>query len=370
MNKRCLQNFCAAMMIVSILIRAAVAAGLDIRSGKALADTAASAELAQWVLYLETGRRADWPEEAARTVRVWPVVVEEAVPAAAAEIPDEPSDPAAERPGAVPAAEEAPAAAPETAFGFTDAEADAIKSAGACSYTVDKRALLQQPSTLDLSQDGPKVLIVHTHSCEAYTPTAAWDYEASDTLRTRDKDRSVVRVGSEIAAVLEEAGIETIHDTALNDDPAYSGAYARMLTTIEGYLEQYPSIQMVLDVHRDAAEDARGMQLAYTADIAGEPCAQVMLVVGTDEGGLEHPGWRENLANALKLQALLNRDYPGLCRPVDLRTERFNAHTSPGALLAEFGAAGNTLPEAIRSGRYFAAGVARFIRGLEAQASS
>ena len=337
MNKRCLQNFCAAMMIVSILIRAAVATGLDVRSGKALADTAASAELAQWALYLETGRRTDWPEEAVPAVRVWPVVVEGAAPEAAAEMPDEPSDAAVERPKPAPAAEEeAPTAAPKTAFGFTDAEADAIKIAGACSYTVDKRALLRQPSTLDFSQDGPKVLIVHTHSCEAYTPTAAWNYEASDTLRTRDKERSVIRVGSEIAAVLEEAGIETIHDTALNDDPAYSGAYARMLTTIEGYLEQYPSIQMVLDVHRDAAEDVRGMQLAYTADIAGEPCAQVMLVVGTDEGGLEHPDWRENLANALKLQALLNRDDPGLCRPVDLRTERFNAHTSPGALLAVF----------------------------------
>ena len=228
----------------------------------------------------------------------------------------------------------------------------------------DKRALLRQPSTLDFSQPGPKVLIVHTHSCEAYTPTPAWDYAASDSYRTRDETRSVIRVGSEIQAVLEAEGIEVLHDTALNDDPAYSGAYDRMLTTIEAYLAQYPSIQLVLDVHRDAVENPDGTQVCYTTELRGEDCAQVMLVVGTDEGGLEHPNWRENLANALKLQATLNRSYPGLCRPIDLRTERFNAHTSPGALLAEFGAAGNTLPEAIRAGRYFATGVAELVHSL------
>ena len=327
MNKRCLQNFCAALMIFAALIRAAVAVGLD---GAAQTDAETPAPAPVWTLIVER----DAPAET-------PLVEEEPTPEAVEELPDEPA-------GSVP--------------DFTDAEADAIEISGACSYSVDKRALLRQPTTLDFSQDGPKVLIVHTHSCEAYTPTPAWDYTASDSYRTRDETRSVLRVGSEIQAVLEDAGIETIHDTALNDDPAYSGAYARMLTTIEGYLARYPSIQMVLDVHRDAVENPDGTQVCYTTELDGERCAQVMLVVGTDEGGLEHPHWRENLANALKLQALLNRSYPGLCRPIDLRTERFNAHTSPGALLAEFGAAGNTLPEAIRAGRYFAQGVAEFIQ--------
>ncbi len=327
MNKRCLQNFCAALMIFAALIRAAVAAGLD---GAAQTDIETDEPAPVWTLVVERDEPAPQaPVEA------------EAPPEIAEEAPDEPAG---------------------LTMDFTDAEADAIEISGACSYDVDKRALLRQPTTLDFSQDGPKILIVHTHSCEAYTPTAAWDYEPSDSYRTRDETRSVIRVGSEIQAVLEDAGIETIHDTALNDDPAYSGAYARMLTTIEGYLARYPSIQMVLDVHRDAVENPDGTQVCYTTELDGERCAQVMLVVGTDEGGMEHPNWRENLANALKLQALLNRSHPGLCRHIDLRTERFNAHTSPGALLAEFGAAGNTLPEAIRAGRYFAQGVVEFIR--------
>lgn len=357
MNRRCLQNFCAAMMIVSILLRAAMATGLDTRAEAALHETATSADLARWTLYLESGRVTDWPQDAEKTVRVWPLVIERETAHEAVRTPDvdEPEKSAAA------VVMDAPASG---AAGFTDAQADAIEIAGACSYAVDRRALLRQPSTLDFSQDGPKVLIVHTHTCEAYTQTPAWEYEESDTLRTTDAARSVVRVGSEIAAVLEAAGIETLHDTALNDEPAYSGAYARMLTTIEGYLARYPSIQLVLDVHRDAAENADGTQIAYTTQIGGEDCAQVMLVVGTDEGGLEHPNWQENLANSLKLQAILNQTAPGLCRPIDLRTERFNAHTSPGAMLAEFGAAGNTLPEAIRAGRYFAQGVVELVRQL------
>ena len=213
--------------------------------------------------------------------------------------------------------------------------------------------------------DGPKVLIVHTHSSEAYTQETGWEYEESDLLRTEEPSRSIIRVGDEIASVLESHGIEVLHDTALNDYPTYNGAYARMETTIERYLKEYPSIQMVLDVHRDAAADAAGNQVDFTTQLDGESCAQIMLVVGTDQGGLTHPGWQENLANALKLQALLNRRYPGLCRDLDLRTERFNQHETSGSLLAEFGSTGNTLREAIRAGRCFAEGVAELIEGLE-----
>lgn len=229
---------------------------------------------------------------------------------------------------------------------------------------MDKQALLTRPSALDFSGEGPKVLIVHTHSSEAYTQEAGWEYDESDPLRTENADRSIIRVGDEIASVLEAHGIETLHDTALNDYPTYNGAYARMETTIERYLAEYPSIRMVLDVHRDAAADADGEQVGFTAQVDGERCAQVMLVVGTDEGGLTHPDWEENLANALKLQAVLNRRCPGLCRNLDLRTERFNQHETPGSLLAEFGSTGNTLREAIRAGRHFAEGLAELIDGL------
>ena len=92
-----------------------------------------------------------------------------------------------------------------------------------------------------------------------------------------------------------------------------------------------------------------------------------MLVVGTDEGGLSHPDWQENLANALKLQALLNRAAPGLCRSLDLRTERFNQHETPGSLLIEIGSTGNTLAEALRSARILADALIVQIRGEAAE---
>ena len=190
-----------------------------------------------------------------------------------------------------------------------------------------------------------------------------FEYPESDELRTQDSRYSVIRVGEELASILTDAGIAVLHDTAPNDYPNYNGAYERMRQTIEGYLAAYPTIQMVLDIHRDAAEDADGNPVALTAEVGGEACAELMLVVGTDEGGLFHPDWQENLANALKLQALLNRAAPGLCRSLDLRTERFNQHETPGSLLIEVGSTGNTLAEALRSARILAEALIMEIRG-------
>ena len=250
---------------------------------------------------------------------------------------------------------------------FSAAEAGEIPVGGACSYSFDKAALLTQRTTLDFSGDGPKVLIVHTHSSEAYTQEAGFEYTPSDPLRTEDARCSVIRVGQELAERLNEAGIETLHDSALNDYPNYNGAYERIRQTISAYLAEYPSIQMVLDVHRDAASDASGAPAALSSTQSGERCAQLMLVVGTDQGGLSHPDWQENLANALKLQALLNRSAPGLCRALDLRTERFNQHLTPGSLLIEFGSTGNTLTEALRSARIFADALSAFILAGQAE---
>lgn len=247
---------------------------------------------------------------------------------------------------------------------FTAEDAEGIALSGACSYAVDKQTLLMQPSTLRLAQDGaPSVLIVHTHSSEAYTMEAGFIYTESDTQRTQDAQYSVIRVGEEVADALRAAGIGVVHDTQVNDYPNYSGAYERMRQTIEAYLAEYPSITMVLDIHRDAASDASGAPVALRAEVDGEPCAALMLVVGTNEGGLQHDGWRENLANALKLQALIERAAPGLCRPVDLRTERFNQHETPGSLLIEVGASGNTLSEALRTARVLAQAVVLQLRG-------
>ena len=277
--------------------------------------------------------------------------------------PEPPVQPEIAAASEAPAEQETEAEPVDPPLVFSADEADAIGIVGACSYQPDKQALLTRPSALSLSDDGPAVLIVHTHSSEAYTMEAGFEYQESDALRTLDEQYSVIRVGDEIADILTEAGISVLHDTQPNDYPNYNGAYERMRQTIEGYLAEYPSIQMVLDIHRDAAEDADGNPVALTAEADGEACAELMLVVGTDEGGLSHPDWQENLANALKIQTLLNRSAPGLCRNLNLRTERFNQHGTAGSLLVEVGASGNTLAEALRSARILGQALAVFLRG-------
>ena len=227
---------------------------------------------------------------------------------------------------------------------------------------MDEAALLQQPLQLGLAQDAPQVLIVHTHTTEAYAKEAGQSYDTLVNARTLDEQYNMIRVGDAVAEVLRQNGIQVIHDTTVNDYPSYNGAYDRMKAIIETNLAQYPSIRMVLDIHRDAAADANGDPLPLTATFSGEDYAQVMLVVGTDEGGLPHPNWQQNLSCALKLQALMNRDWPGLCRDLDLRRERFNQNQTPGSLLVEFGTDGNTLSQALRSAEVFGQSLSQLLQ--------
>lgn len=200
-------------------------------------------------------------------------------------------------------------------------------------------------------EEGPKVLIVHTHGSEAYTMPPGQEYEPSGDCRTLDASCNVVRVGDELAKTLEESGISVLHDPALHDYPEYSGAYGRSLTAVEAAMSEYPSISLVLDIHRDAISDADGSPYKVVSSVAGMNAAQMSFIIGTDGGGLEHPQWQENLKFAAALQQRLLNDYPTLMRPISVRNSRYNQHVTPGTLLVEMGAAGNSLDEALLSAR-------------------
>lgn len=211
------------------------------------------------------------------------------------------------------------------------------------------------------SAEEPQVLIIHTHGSEAYTMPPGEEYVPSDDHRTTDKAYSVVRVGDEIARVLGEAGIGVVHDRELYDYPHYSGAYDRSLAAIERWRAEHPSIVYILDVHRDAVEDAQGRQ--YKLVCAEEPgAAQMEFVIGTDGGGAQHDNWRENLKLAAAVQETLLERYPTLMRPITVRNSRYNQHVTEGSLLLEVGTAGNSLSEALEAGRLFAAGFADTIK--------
>ncbi len=222
-----------------------------------------------------------------------------------------------------------------------------------CGAEYDPQALLMAPLELEVGTE-PLVLIVHTHATEAYTPTAEHSYEASSPYRTADRNYNVVRVGKALADGLNARGIVTLHDTTLNDLPGYNGSYERMEQVISAYLTAYPSIKIVIDVHRDAVADGEGGELALRGDLGGEQAARLLLVMGTDCGALPHPNWHSNLSLALKLQVLGSRSAPGLYRDIALCASRYNEHLSPYSLLLEVGAAGNTLEEALRSAEFFA----------------
>jgi len=212
-----------------------------------------------------------------------------------------------------------------------------------------------------LGEDAPQVLIIHTHGSEAYTMPPGEEYEDTGSFRTADASVSVIRVGDELARVLSGYGISVLHDRALYDDPEYNGAYYRAEDAIEAYMEKYPSIGFILDVHRDALEDKAGHQ--YKVVTREDPdCAQVSLVMGSS-----WEGWQENLKFAVAVQQHLTEGHPTLMRPLTLRNSDYNEYFTPGSLLVEIGAAGNTQAEARRAAlkavRVFGEGFAEVVTG-------
>jgi stage II sporulation protein P len=224
------------------------------------------------------------------------------------------------------------------------------------SFEVDIQALLAEGLNLTLAADAPQILIVHTHGSEAYTPDGTDQYEASGTSRTQDKEQSVIRVGDELAASLEACGLSVLHDREIYDYPSYTGSYTRSGEAIQSYLDTYPSISIVIDLHRDAL--GTGDVIYKTmAELPGQTSSQIMLLAGTGENGLSHPNWRENLKLALVMQSAACEKYPTLMRPVLLAQERYNQQLTTGSLIMEVGSAGNTLQEALCAVRLFAEAV-------------
>ena len=207
--------------------------------------------------------------------------------------------------------------------------------------------------------EGPQILIIHSHGSEAYSQYDGDVYEESDPYRTTDCTHNMVRVGEEMATVFRAYGFQVVHDTTLYDYPAYNGSYDRSLAGVQQWLEQYPTIRIVLDVHRDALVGSDGSVYKLVSEEAGEKVAQVMLVVGTNGSGLEHPRWTDNLAFAVRLQQNLVRGYDSLARPIVLRSSRYNQQLLPGYLLVEVGGHGNTLEEALAGARLWTDNVAR-----------
>ncbi len=233
-------------------------------------------------------------------------------------------------------------------------------------YKTDIGQLLLAGPAFRFPAEGAQILIIHTHSSEAYTPAGLDKYEASDEARTEDTQYNIVRVGDELTAVLENAGLHVIHDRGIYDYPSYTGSYTRSAQAIANWLADYPSIRMVIDVHRDALGE-NGTVYKTMAEEDGVCASQVMMLIGTDESGLAHSGWRDNLALAVYLQQAVSTAHPTLMRPVQLVPQRYNQHLSPGSMILEVGSSGNTLQEALAAVRLFGESAAPALAALVEQ---
>lgn len=204
----------------------------------------------------------------------------------------------------------------------------------------------------DIQIDNKNILIFHTHSCESYTSSDKYPYTQTGNYRTTDLNYTVTRVGTELENYLKQYNLNVIHDTSYHDYPSYTGSYTRSLQTVENILKTTSS-DIIIDLHRDAV----GSQSDYapTVKIGDDYAAQIMFVIGTNEGGLLHPNWNQNLKFAIKVQQKAEEMYPGLFKPIMLTKSRYNQHTGKYANIIEVGATGNTLEQCLTSMKYLSA---------------
>lgn len=206
--------------------------------------------------------------------------------------------------------------------------------------------------------DQPLVLVIHTHGTESYMPEGAKYYvDDGEIARSSNTSENMIAVGAEFVKVLEENGISALHCTIMHDEESYRESYSRSAETIKKYLEQYPSIKYVFDIHRDSLMRSTGELISAVTSINGESCAQIMPVVGSGFNG-----WESNMTFALKLREQLNEEFINLCRPACLRSSTYNQSMSAVSLILEVGTSGNSLSEAKKAAALSAEAIAEIIK--------
>ena len=200
-----------------------------------------------------------------------------------------------------------------------------------------------------LSASSPTVLIIHTHGTEAYSEDGLISYKdnGKEIARSSDPDKGVVAVGRELNKALRKRGILSVHCEIMHDESGYRDAYSRAEGTIKEYLERYPTIRLVIDLHRDSIVTSEGELVRPVTLVDEKEAAQIMCVVGSDWGGDDNDRWEANLALALQFRENINGKYDNVCRPVYLKSSTYNQELAPYSLLLEVGACGNSLEEAL-----------------------
>ena len=216
--------------------------------------------------------------------------------------------------------------------------------------------VLASPSrvAVDPALAEPQILLFHTHATESYEPYDSPWFDTRNSWRDADNQNNMVAVGAVLASGLEEAGLKVLHDDTQHDNPAYTGAYQRSNATVKGYQKQYPHLQVLLDIHRDAILYSDTNIAKTVAWVDGKKAAQLMIIAPYDSGTLGIPRWRENLRFAVALAGAIEERYPGGCRPIFFCSRAYTFACGDGDLLLEFGTNGNTMEEAQYTARLIA----------------
>ena len=220
-------------------------------------------------------------------------------------------------------------------------------------YSPNIKALLKQGSDLTIEdKTKPTILIYHSHTTEAYSLLDVGYYMSSDA-RSNSSAKNMVRVGDDLAAYLEKQGFSVIHDRTIHDKD-YTKSYDNSRITVEKYLEQYPSIEVTIDVHRDDITYSNKTKVKPTAKINGKKAARMMIISGCEYNRVKNfPDWEENLKFDLQIQNKVNELYPGLMRPILFSERKYNMYETHYSFLLEVGTDANTLDEACYSARLF-----------------
>lgn len=212
--------------------------------------------------------------------------------------------------------------------------------------------------------DEPLVLLYHTHTTESFEPYVREHYDSSFNYRTTDDTKNVVMVGDAIQAELEAQGIGVIHAREIHDYPSYNGSYARSRETITPILEKYPSIKVVLDIHRDAIA-GEGYAYQPFVEVSGREASQIMIISGCDDGTLGMPDYMQNFHFACTLQQKLESDYEGFTRPILFDYRHYNQDLTNGSLLIEVGSHGNTLEQSQYAGQLFGRSLGELLNSMK-----
>ncbi len=209
------------------------------------------------------------------------------------------------------------------------------------------KELLQSPLGFKIEKnDQPQVLILHTHTTESFMLEERDYYTDTDTARRTDTSLNNALLGKIVSDKLNSVGITTVHDTTLHDYPEYNGSYERAAKTIKSYLKKYPSIKVVIDMHRDAISSGDSDKVKPVTEIGGKKAAQVMLVMGSESGSVTNfPNWKENLKLGVRLQKILEDRYPTLARSLYFCSRRYNENLTTGSMIIEIGTDANTIDE-------------------------